>query len=247
MVAGKLRGVRVLLDLLVPSRCAGCQRAGPALCRECGALLGAPRRVRLSGSLPPVYALGGYRAALRAALLAYKERGRRELARPFGAALGQAAGQLPGGVPPVGDAAWLPGAVWLVPVPSRRAATRRRGGDHVRRLADCTAAALAAGGTPAAVAPALRLARGARDSVGLDAAARAANLAGRIRPREAGLPPPGTGVVLLDDIVTTGATAAACTAALAAAGIRVNAVLVVASAAPLLQPGGLRDRFVTVC
>jgi predicted amidophosphoribosyltransferase len=241
--------MRALLDLLVPSRCAGCQRDGPPLCPNCQALLGQPLRVRLDGrGLPPVYAVGRYRGPLRTAVLAYKERGRRELARPLGESLAGGIRQLllADGALAL-DGAWNAAAGrWLVPVPSRSAAARRRGGDHVLRLAKQTARALSGTGLPAAVAPALRLASGVRDSVGLDAAARSANLAGRLRTRPTGLPPPGTAVVLLDDVATTGATAAACTATLAAAEVEVHAVLVLASAAPLLRTGGIRDRSVTV-
>ncbi|MGH3753171.1 MAG: ComF family protein, partial [Pseudonocardiaceae bacterium] len=82
----------------------------------------------------------------------------------------------------------------------------------------------------AAVAPALRMARGVRDSVGLDAAARHTNLAGRVLLRRAGLPPTGTPVVLVDDVVTTGATAAACTAALFQTGVEVSAIVGLAAA-----------------
>ncbi|HEY0636634.1 MAG TPA: hypothetical protein VGD67_03220, partial [Pseudonocardiaceae bacterium] len=80
----------------------------------------------------------------------------------------------------------------------------------------------------------------------LDAAARRANLAGRVRLRPSGAPPPGTAVWLLDDVTTTGATISAAAAELGANGIRVIGGLVIASAAPLLHPGGLRDDFVTV-
>jgi predicted amidophosphoribosyltransferase len=231
---GILRGVRALLDLLVPARCAGCQRAGPPLCVRCVALLGPARRVLLLDGLPPVYALARYAGPVRAAVLAYKERGRHDLAEPLGAALAEELRNAGAG------------QVWLVPAPSRWWAACRRGAEHARGLADATAAALAATGVPAAVAPALRMTSGARDSVGLDATARRRNLAGRVKTRPAGLPPPGAGVVLVDDVVTTGATVAESAAALAAADVEVRAALVVGSAARLLHPGSLRDHFVTV-
>jgi len=104
-------------------------------------------------------------------------------------------------------------------------AVQARGGAHVLRLARRCAAELARAGRPAAVAPALALGRGAANSVGLDAEARKANLAGRVLVRREGLPPKGTPVVLLDDVITTGVTAAACTAALSGVGIAVTAVV----------------------
>jgi predicted amidophosphoribosyltransferase len=120
--------------------------------------------------------------------------------------------------------------MWMVPVPSRRAAAGRRGGQHVELLARRAAAALAGAGVAAAVAPALRMGAGVRDSVGLVAAARRANLAGRVLARRAGLPPAGTSVVLLDDVVTTGATVAACAATLLRTGVTVSAIVALAAA-----------------
>ncbi len=120
--------------------------------------------------------------------------------------------------------------ICLVPAPSRPSASRVRGGPHVELLAAAAAKVLATRGFEVAVAPALELAGSARDAVGLGYAQRAANLAGRLRFREAGRPPPGFPVVVLDDVVTTGATAAACVHALAAAGIAVSAVLTLLAA-----------------
>jgi predicted amidophosphoribosyltransferase len=123
-----------------------------------------------------------------------------------------------------------PRKLCLVPAPSRPSASRLRGGPHVERLAEAAARVLATRGFEVAVAPALELAGSARDAVGLGHAQRAANLAGRLRFRHAGRPPPGFPVVVLDDVVTTGATAAACTHALAAEGITVSAVLTLLAA-----------------
>jgi len=118
---------------------------------------------------------------------------------------------------------------WLVPAPTRRAAARRRGGDPVAAMAGSAARTVAAAGWSCGVAPCLWTARGARDSVGLDAAQRAANLAGRIIVDPRATPTPGAAVVLIDDVLTTGATAAVACGALRAAGFRVAGVLTVAS------------------
>ncbi|MFN2534288.1 MAG: ComF family protein [Pseudonocardiaceae bacterium] len=235
-----------LLDLLLPVDCGCCGAAGAVLCGDCEALLGTPVLVHppCCPATPPVYALGTYHGPLRAAVLAYKERGRRDLAAPLGTALASAllhpqVGHSPAGrhigvehrspiCLPVGNE--IGNEVWMVPVPSTPAAAGRRGGQHVELLARRAAAALAGAGVAAAVAPALRMGVGVRDSVGLAAAARRANLAGRVLTRRAGLPPAGTPVVLVDDVVTTGATAAACTAALVRTGTAVSAIVVLAAA-----------------
>jgi predicted amidophosphoribosyltransferase len=212
-----------LTDLLLPARCAACGTAGAAVCDRCLAVFGAPVAV----GVPGVHALSAHRGAARDLVIAFKERGRRDLGPPLGAVLGRA---LPVVADPAPDGRW-----WLVPAPSRRGAARRRGGEHVLRLARHAAAALGDG--RAVVAPVLRLAPGVADSVGLDAAARRANLAGRVLVRGEPLPPPGTPVVLLDDVVTTGTTAGECARALRAAGLRIGAVLALTSAGSPVRGG----------
>jgi predicted amidophosphoribosyltransferase len=202
-----------LVDLVLPGDCAACGAPEHPWCPRCRGELGSPRRPHLPGG-PAVLAVGRYRGPLRSALLRYKERGRRDLAGPLGALLAAALDEAAG-----------PAPVWLVPAPSHPAAARERGGDHVARL--CRAVAGLRPGVR--VARPLRLTRRARDSVGLDAEQRAANLAGRVLVRFAALP--GTGAVLLvDDVVTTGATLRTCRDALAGAGVDVAAAIVLCDA-----------------
>lgn len=186
------------------------------LCPACCRLLAVPFSWRpdpCPPGLPRLMAASSYDGPVRAALLAHKEHGRRGLGRPLGAALGRAVAGVDGRR-----------GVVLVPVPSSRAAVRARGDDHARRLALAAAREL-----PGARAlPLLVPARAVADQSGLDARQRTANLAGALRARQ---PLDGVPVVVVDDVVTTGATLAEAVRALRAAGADVRGAAVVAATA----------------
>ncbi|MDP5182773.1 phosphoribosyltransferase family protein [Blastococcus sp. BMG 814] len=190
-----------LADLVLPRCCAGCGLPGAVLCARCARLLAAPHLAsprRFPAGFPPTVAAAAYAGPVRPVVNAFKEQGRAELAAPLGTALALAVAAVRLGVD--GDPPLL-----LVPVPASRAALRSRGRDHVRELTRQAVAELRAAGVVADEGRVLRRRGRVRDSSGLSAAERRANLAGTFEvtgPHR----PAGDLVVLVDDVVTTGAT-----------------------------------------
>ncbi len=201
-----------LLDLVLPRDCAGCRAPGSTLCPACrDELRAGPWQHHPTPSppgLPPVVAAAVYGGVVRAALLAHKERGRTTLAGPLGAALADAA------------AVFGPSVV-LVPVPSDPSAVRARGHDHARRLAREAARRCGVRTTSLLVGV-----RRVADQSGLDAGTRVANLSGALGVRR---PVAGLRVVLVDDVVTTGATLSEAARALREGGADVVGAAVVAA------------------
>lgn len=166
-------------------------------------------------------------------VLGLKEHRLLGLVRPLGALLAAA----------VAAAAPDSGAVLLVPVPSRPATVRARGHDPTSAVTARAAALLRRTGVDARVARLLRLRPGVLDQAGLDATARASNLAGSMT-----CPSPALGrisarcpagrVVVCDDVLTTGATAREAQRALQAVGLEVCGVAVVAATRRLFPASG---------
>jgi predicted amidophosphoribosyltransferase len=224
--------IRSFLDLLLPSACVGCSRPVGPLCARCRDLLRRPRRHRpdpCPPGLPPLATSADYAGPVRAAVVTYKDRGRRELARVLGDGLAVAVEEL------LSDLADPDRPVVLVPVPSRRSAARRRGGQHVGRIARHAARRLGGRGRPVTVVPALRCVGGFADSAQLTAAERLGAASGRFAPapRHAGealaLARAGAHVVLVDDLVTTGSTLVEAARSLAAWGLPVDGAATVAA------------------
>lgn len=200
-----------MLDLVLPLACGGCGAPSTRWCEGCAQSFSSDPVLITPRVEPgvPVFSLGRYAGSRRAAIVEMKDHGRRDLTGHLGEALVHGLERL---------ISWqLIGPPILVPAPTRWLAARRRGGDPVTAM---TQRARCIEGT--AVSPVLRMRMGARDSVGLSVSARQRNIAGRIALR--GAPPPGD-IVIVDDVVTTGATVAESVRVLRAAGHSVAAVL----------------------
>jgi predicted amidophosphoribosyltransferase len=200
-------------ELAVPSACLACRgptgRAGEPLCSTCRRALPwlreGPRPPEGQGRASPrrgpalTWAPLAHEGPARALVHALKFRGALGIA---GVMAAQVAANAPPGL--------LDGAT-LVPVPAPAARRRARGFDHAARLA---AALGKRTGRP--VVACLRRAGPGPRQLGARRAQRLA--AGRVVVVARGAVPPV--VALVDDVETTGATLAACAAALRAAGAR---------------------------
>ncbi|MGN6253316.1 MAG: ComF family protein [Marmoricola sp.] len=246
-------------DLVHGGRCVVCARPGRPLCPACTASLprtGVPVAPHpCPPGLAPCRAAGPYADPLRAVLLAHKEHGVWALAGPLGTVLASVLASMlapmpePEPVPEPGSEpvpepmrgrsarSDPPGPVVLVPVPSRRATVRRRGHDPLTRVVRAAAGRLRADGVPALVVPALRLRRQVADQAGLASGERAANLMAAMAVTASGrsllarTPATGAvpGVIVCDDVLTTGATAREAQRALEDAGVPVGAIACIAA------------------
>ncbi|GAB2848802.1 hypothetical protein GCM10022221_55230 [Actinocorallia aurea] len=243
-VAGGLGVLPALVDLLLPPCCTACRAPGGVLCAGCAASLGSAglpvpvfTRAERARAAPPVWALGEHDGVLRRLVIAHKERGRALLAAPLGSALARLAadaalvpGPSPGTRPPDVGRGGAPGderEVWVVPVPSGRRAVRRRGRDAMGELAEAAADALRERGRPARAVAALTRRAGTADQGGLGHAERRRNLRGALRAVPAVA---GARVLLVDDVVTTGASLREAFRALTEAGARVEGAVLLTSA-----------------
>jgi ComF family protein len=199
--------------------CGACWAAVPRIGAPCCARCGAPVVTGEAGTCGPCaaappawdWARAGaeYAGVIREAIHALKFEGRRALARPLAAVVLAQWGTAVGA-----------DVTGLVPVPLTPARERERGFNQAALLAEALAVALQVPVRPRW----LRRVRATAPQSDLGAAERQANVQGAFGAAAATA---GRHVVVVDDVLTTGATAAACARALRAAGaVRVGVLTV---------------------
>lgn len=208
-----------VLDVLLPPACAGCGRYGSVICAGCRATLRPPVAVGdlflaadsgvvVGDALTLAVSAFAHRDAAQRILRRLKYGGGRRLAGPLAALA----------LPALRRLLAVSGPAVLVPVPLHQARHRDRGYNQAQLLA-------AELGRQARlpVWPALVRQRATERQHGLDRATRLRNLRDAMEIGPA--PPPGGpkdrrgSVVVVDDILTTGATLEACAVVLRAAGV----------------------------
>ena len=174
-----------LLALIYPTTCLLCNSAGVTLCPTCEIRLESCRQSYLLHGFT-LYSSLHYNEAAANLILAAKESNERAAARYLAE---------------LSYARYL-----LIPIPSSKAADKRRGYQHMVLLARLVAKKITIDhGVECSVAPVLVPARKIADQSGLNAAARLANMRGAFELK-AGVDLRGAGIILIDDLVTTGST-----------------------------------------
>ena len=197
-----------LLDAFVPTSCVCCGAVGSLLCLACKPKFDfAPRQV-VRGSLSG-WAATTLQPEVTAAVIAFKDRGRTATKVLFAKML----------TPLLQNYLQVRDDLVLVSMPVRRAALKKRGFDHGRALA----LALQAQTGVSAPKNLLTLRREAEDQRNLGLSARALNLSNSMVAK-----PIAKAVVLIDDVVTTGATLNEAQRALVASGVEVLGFVTIA-------------------
>ena len=201
-----------LLELLLPSACAGCGRYGELLCDKCRTSLTPASRAGdcflaadggwvVGESFEVAAAAFAYHGPLRRALQRLKYVGARKVAAP----LAEAA------VPALGRLVAISGRLPLTAIPLHPARERVRGYNQAALLADALGRA-----THLPRSDLVLRARATTRQHHLDRAGRLRNLRGAFALASTARPPPA--VILVDDILTTSATLDACASVLLEAG-----------------------------
>ncbi len=219
-----------LLDLVLGRSCLACDDPGRVLCASClEARRGQVFDVNLRDVGPRATAALRYDDGGQLLVVAYKEHGTLSLAPMLGTLLSDA---VQSHLLTAADSRCI-----LVPVPSHRRS--RRGFDALGGVASAARHSLRTAGYDVGISAALRATRTYRPLKELPRTERALAVSGSFTARppdvQGLLDAPGP-VIVVDDVLTTGATVAEAVRALSAAGVRIAGIAAVTAAS--------RDRWV---
>ena len=125
----------MVVNLLFPRGCAGCDKPDEVLCEACRALFSQPTAQSFDGvAMQRWFACGWYRGTVRKAVLAWKDHGDEECDRAFADAI-CALAKASGVIDFVRDRHGSCHDVVVVPAPSSPASIRRRGRKHMMPIA----------------------------------------------------------------------------------------------------------------
>jgi ComF family protein len=199
-----------ILSLLYPTSCIQCTASGPTICPRCESELDSCRELFTVGKVP-LYSALYYNEAAAHLILSAKEDNNRAAAKYLAAMITMRFGRLHR---EHGFERYA-----LIPIPSSRSADYRRGFAHTVVLSRLAAQSITSEyGVRVFVNPILTPTRKVADQSQLGASARAINLEGAFTVKRAGaISSLDAGIIVLDDLVTTGSTISEAIRALRAA------------------------------
>lgn len=194
-------------EFLFPQACVGCGKPGMRMCGECkDEWSRAPQRVTtLTDPHVPVWSLGEFGGVRRKTIINLKERGRTDAVRYLGPVVAAAVEHLKA----LGE---VEEDIVLLPAPTRMRSAQQRGGDPVELI--CRASGLR-------TERVLWHRPSVADSVGLDVSQRRRNLSGNVFLTRI----PSSAVLIVDDVITTGATLAESVAVLTSGNVKIRGAL----------------------
>ncbi len=219
-----------LLDVIWPRDCCVCAVPGRVLCQGCRHRL-LTHHPRWSGEVDhrvPIITSGEFAGVLHDVIWAYKEHYIRSLATPLGVLLAQAIAMAHAGVADaVEEVATEEVVIECVGIPMSARAHWNRGDDLVGRILDAAIREARASGLRLRRVHALEYIRPTRDQRQLGAQDRWRNVTESFSVRRRSHQP----VIVVDDVITTGATVTEAVRALTMAGAEVRAVVAIARTA----------------
>lgn len=216
------------LNLILPTTCVLCDALGSSVCDDCnGKISNAP--IAISRFDFPGYRICTYTSGAAKLVHEFKEANQTSIASVFANAI----------LPAMNNFELT--AVALIPIPSKKKSFAARGFNPANEIAKSLSRKIAAQqNLLIPVCNILQLHRQVADQASLTGESRRTNLVGAMSLTKS---PPDRGIILLDDVVTTGATMREARRCLEEAGAKVIGFLAFAETLPKNKQNGHKESF----